>query len=219
MFTGLIEAIGQVVALERTRDGSRMTIQTTPDIMADLAMGHSIAVNGVCTTVICLDDTGFTLEASPETLSKTTFKWISPGDRVNLERPLLPTTRLGGHFVTGHVDGIATLISHHPEGISHMMTFQWGSLPAISCSLVSKGSVAVDGISLTVNDVGEDCFTVAIIPHTMAHTTLGYCQVGDRVNIETDILGKYIHQALLPTFQQTTPIESNADAIPEGCCP
>jgi riboflavin synthase len=209
MFTGLIEATGQVAAVQTTPDGSVLTIQSpqAPELIQALGLGDSVAINGVCTTVVSVTSDGFTIEASPETLSKTTFGQFAVGATVNLERPLTPTARLGGHFVTGHVDGLATCQSITPQGNSTVFALALAD-PDLAKYLVPKGSVAIDGISLTVNTVADTTvalttgqsptkgvvFTVAIIPYTWDHTTLSHLAVGDAVNIETDLLGKYVYR-------------------------
>lgn len=194
MFTGLIEEIGTLSAIETTEAGSRMTVSATL-VLEDLKLGDSVAIDGTCTTVVALSDTTFSIEATPETLSKTTFSHYQQGGRVNLERPLLPVSRLGGHYVTGHVDGLAEIVQILPQGNSQLYRFKVQN-PELLPLLVEKGSVAVNGISLTVNAVIHDAFAVAIIPHTLAHTNLGDKQVGDLVNVEMDLLGKYVQRLL-----------------------
>lgn len=203
MFTGLVESCGTVKAVQQTASGSTLTIQA-PEILDGVKLGDSIAIDGVCTTVIAFDTQTFTIEASPETLSKTTFKALKPGTRVNLERPLTPTSRIGGHYVTGHVDGLAKLVSKTPEGISVILTFELES-DELAQYVVAKGSIAIAGISLTVNTVKHRQLSVAIIPHTLTKTNLGELNVGDAVNIETDLLGKYVKKLLSPTLMESTP--------------
>lgn len=209
MFTGLIEEIGMIAAVEQTAAGSRLSIEAKT-VLSDAKLGDSIAIDGVCTTVIALDNDTFTIEASPETLAKTTFKYLTPGKRVNLERPLTPTSRIGGHFVTGHVDGTASVIARFEEGNSWIYRMLLDQ-PELGVYLIPKGSIAVSGISLTVNTVeekaGKTIFTVAIIPHTLTHTSLGDYQPGteahqDTVNIECDMLGKYVARLLANTTAQ-----------------
>ncbi len=194
MFTGLIEEVGQVAAIDTTDEGSRLTVSAQM-VLDGVRLGDSIAVDGVCTTVVEFTGDSFAIEASPETLSKTTFGQLRPGSRVNLERPLTPVSRLGGHFVTGHVDGTAVLISREQEGISQVCHFRLLD-ETLAPLLVPKGSVAVNGISLTVNMVKNLVFSVALIPHTLAHTNIGDCQLDSVVNIETDLLGKYVQRLL-----------------------
>ena len=198
MFTGLIEEIGVISAVESSTEGSRIGVLAVT-VLENLHIGDSIAIDGACMTVVDFDERGFSFEASPESLSKTTLFTARAGQRINLERPLTPVSRLGGHYVTGHVDGLATLISVTPQGNSIILEFEVDS-PELAELLVPKGSVAVLGISLTVNTVNQRRFSVAIIPHTLSHTTLGDYQPGDRVNIETDLLGKYVRRLL---FERT----------------
>lgn len=194
MFTGLIEEVGVIAQVETTEAGSRLTVSAT-HILADLQLGDSIAIDGVCTTVVSKTPIGFSVEATPETLSKTTFKFFVPGSRINLERPLTPNSRIGGHYVTGHVDGTARIVTRTKQGNSWVFRFKVED-PALVPLLVEKGSVSVSGISLTVNTVIQDVFSVAIIPHTLTHTNLDDYGVEDIVNIETDLLGKYVQRLL-----------------------
>ncbi len=207
MFTGLIEEVGTVAAVQQTGGGSRLTIRAEK-VLDKVALGDSIAIDGACTTVIAFDKTTFTIEASPETLDKTTFKNFKAGTPVNLERPLTPSSRIGGHYVTGHVDGLARIVSIEPQGISFIFMFEVEQ-PELAQYLVPKGSVAVSGISLTVNTVDANRFSVAIIPHTMAHTTLGHVKAGDSVNIETDLLGKYVKKFLSPVFNSVSRVDES----------
>ena len=188
MFTGLIEALGAVGEMRELPSGRRMRIAT--GMGGQLAPGDSIAVNGVCLTVVDFDAGGFEAEVSPETLRVTNLADLRQGSIVNLERPLLPSDRLGGHFVQGHVDGVG-----HIADIRQEADFWWVSVgfPAdLARYVVTKGSVAVDGISLTVAGLESDRFTVQIIPHTWRHTNLHARSVAEGVNIECDIIGKYV---------------------------
>ena len=188
MFTGLIEALGAVAGTRELPSGRRLRIGT--EIGGQLALGDSVAVNGVCLTVVELDASGFEAEVSPETLRVTNLADLRDGSTVNLERPLLPSDRLGGHFVQGHVDGVGRMVDIRQE-----TDFWWVSV-GFPCDLaryiVTKGSIAVDGISLTVAGLDPDRFTVQIIPHTWRHTNLHARSVGEAVNIECDIIGKYV---------------------------
>jgi riboflavin synthase len=159
-----------------------------------MPLGASVAVNGACLTVVKKLNGGFAVDVSPETLARTNLEKLSLGSLVNLEQPIRLQERLGGHLVTGHVDGVGTVASIRKQGEFTMFTF---SVPArLGALLVSKGSVAVDGVSLTVNDCRRDRFSVAIIPFTLQHTNLQGRRVGDKVNIETDLIGKYVHSFL-----------------------
>jgi riboflavin synthase len=198
MFTGLIEEIGVVAAVEGGNQGSRFTVAASA-VLDTVRLGDSIAVDGACMTVVAFEPadkpSSFSFEASPESLAKTNLSGFCVGRRVNLERPLTPLSRLGGHYVTGHVDGMARLVSIAPQGNSLIYTFEVETAELAEL-LVPKGSVAVLGISLTVNTLSDRRFSVAIIPHTLAHTNLDDYQPGDRVNIETDLLGKYVRRLL-----------------------
>lgn len=200
MFTGLVEAVGTVAALVPVGDGVRLEV-AVPATLAGTTdrpgcrLGDSVAIDGCCLTVIADDGTDrWAFEAGAETLSKTTLGRRRPGDAVNLERALPADGRFGGHIVQGHVDGTATVaaIARHGNWIDLRFTLA----AELAALLVPKGSVAVDGVSLTVVEAAADGFSVALIPHTLEATTLGRRAVGDRVNLETDILGKYVARLL-----------------------
>jgi riboflavin synthase len=193
MFTGLIEDLGTLVELRRGGDTVSVTVATALP-MEELRLGESIAVNGVCLTVTTFGAGRFTADVSPETLEKTTLSALHRGASVNLERALRLSDRLGGHLVTGHVDGQARIVEKVRQGNAWRFGFQGD--PALIRLIVAKGSVAVDGISLTVNEVFDNRFTVMIIPHTLEQTTLAGHQAGDQVNIETDLIGKYVARLL-----------------------
>ncbi len=161
-----------------------------PDITAELTIGQSVAVNGACLTVIACDAETCSFQLGPETLQRTNLGDLRPGDRVNLERALRLSDRLGGHLVQGHVDGIGYVLQRSTEGEWATVWFRCSS--ELAAQMAPKGSVAVDGVSLTVVQVGEDRFSVALIPHTLAHTTLGFKETGAAVNLETDLLAKYV---------------------------
>jgi riboflavin synthase len=193
MFTGLIEDVGKIVS-RRLIDGAAMLTVKTGLSLRAMELGASIAVNGTCLTVVNKGKGKFTVDMSPETLKRTSLKDLRPGSFVNLERPMRLNDRLGGHLVTGHVDGVATLASIEKKGEFSFFRFR---LPRrLGVFLVSKGSVAVDGISLTVNECGAGQFSVAIIPFTLQHTNLRARRVGDKVNIETDLIGKFVHNLM-----------------------
>ncbi|MBW2182539.1 MAG: riboflavin synthase [Deltaproteobacteria bacterium] len=193
MFTGLIEDIGTVTKMERRGGGILVTINFSSEL-DDLKIGDSISVDGVCLTITHLQDQSFSAEASAETVGRTTLGNKRSQQKVNLERALRLNDRLGGHLVTGHVDEVTKITAIIPEGSSQKITFQVTE-KSVRC-LVEKGSITVDGISLTVNEVKSDRVSVNIIPHTSSHTTLGSKKVGDKVNIETDILGKYVEKLI-----------------------
>ena len=189
MFTGLVEDVGKISAF-RFKKGSAVLSVKTKLPVRDLPLGASIAVNGACLTVVKKAKRTFTVDVSPETLERTNLQTLSVGSSVNLEQPMRFQDRLGGHLVTGHVDGIGTVAAIKPQGDFTVFTFRVPS--RLGSLLVSKGSVAVDGISLTVNRCRRDSFSVAIIPFTLQHTNLRGRRVGDKVNIETDLIGKYV---------------------------
>ena len=193
MFTGLIEEVGRVASFERLANAARLAVAVTFPA-DDVRMGDSIAVNGVCLTVVDARGGAYFFDASPETLEHTSFRRLKCGDRVNLERALRLGDRLGGHIVTGHVDCVATLTEKREVSNNIIFSFR---VPAHALRyLVAKGSVTIDGISLTVNRVDESGFCVNVIPHTAASTTLPDKRPGDEVNIETDIMGKYVERLL-----------------------
>ncbi|SNB45105.1 riboflavin synthase [Geobacter sp. DSM 9736] len=193
MFTGLIENIGRLVALSRTGSAARLKVAAEYPA-GEVNLGDSIAVNGVCLTVTTIDGDTLSFDTSPETLEHSTFRILQPGARVNLERALRVSSRLDGHIVSGHVDCIATVVERRP--VSGNVIFTFAVPPEHARFIAAKGSVAVDGISLTVNTVEENRFTVNIIPLTADHTTLSERKPGDQVNVETDILAKYMERLL-----------------------
>ena len=186
MFTGLIEEVGAVLR----RSGADLAIMAEV-VLEDLKPGDSIAIDGACLTVTAVNDRGFVVQASPETLSRTTLSRLKAGDAVNLERAMQAGARFGGHFVLGHVDGVGRVDAVQDQGEFAMWRFQ--APPEVACYLIPKGSVAVDGISLTVVDPDKDTFGVAVIPATLRQTTLSAKRRGDRVNLEADVLAKHIH--------------------------
>lgn len=194
MFTGLIEDVGKISALRFRSGAAVLTVQTKLPVRK-MAMGASVAVNGACLTVVKKLKNGFTVDVSPETLACTNLARLKPGSLVNLEQPMRLQERLGGHLVTGHVDGVGTVAAIAKQGEFTIFTFRVAK--ELGRLLVSKGSVAVDGISLTVNRCQRQRFSVAIIPFTLQHTNLQARRVGDKVNIETDLIGKYVHSFLV----------------------
>ena len=193
MFTGLIQDVGTVRKIDRRGSSAVLSIASTL-VADDLQLGESIAVNGVCLTVTGWQQESFTADVSPESLSCTMLGALQPGAHVNLERALRLCDRLGGHMVSGHVDCIATISRRYQD--NNAVRFEFTVPPSSLRYLVEKGSVAIDGISLTVNQVSSAGFCVAIIPHSLETTTLKDKKVGDRVNIETDILGRYVERLL-----------------------
>jgi riboflavin synthase len=189
VFTGLILEMGELTSLKIRSGGAVLTLKADR-IATAAAPGDSIAINGVCLTVIAINNNGISFDLSDETLSATNLGRLKPGDRINLESSLTPDSKMGGHFVTGHVDSAGKIRSRETSG--DMLKFEIEAPPDVLRFLVKKGSVAVDGISLTVVDILKDGFTLIIIPHTAGLTTLGFKGPGDTVNLETDILGKYV---------------------------
>lgn len=193
MFTGIIEDLGTVESLKPTGQGAVISVHTSLPI-SEINIGDSIALNGACLTVISKSPGRFAMDISAETLRCTGLGDLKPSGRVNLERCLTLGKLLGGHLVSGHVDGIGRVVSIKPEGDSKLFSFEVA--PAQARYLVEKGSVAVDGVSLTIFSVGECNFSAEIIPHTLRSTTLGFKQPGDAVNIENDMLVKYVEKIL-----------------------
>ena len=198
MFTGIVQGLGTVKGARRTAKGVVLDIR--PDFpLDDPKEGESIAVNGVCLTATTISSSGFTADVSPETLSRTTLGALQPGHRVNLERALRLADRLGGHIVTGHIDGVGEILERRE--LADFTLFQVSIPQGLERYIIEKGSVAVDGISLTVNGCSGNAFDLAIIPHTARLTTLSFRRAGDKVNIEVDIVGKYIEKLLFSSKQ------------------
>ena len=193
MFTGLIEDLGTLRQWRRESNKVQLTVATRIP-MAELVLGESIAVNGICLTVVAFGGGTFTADVSPESLACTTLGELGPGDPVNLERALRLGDRLGGHLVSGHVDGVAVLLEKSQDGNAVRLRFRMAA--ELNRLVVEKGSITIDGISLTVNQVSEETFSLAIIPQTLAATNLHHRHPGSRVNIETDIIGKYVARLL-----------------------
>ena len=191
MFTGIVEELGTVAALEDQGDAVRLTVQG-PHVTSDVADGDSISVNGCCLTVVESADGSFTADVMQETLDKTSLGALEPGSRVNLERAVTPATRLGGHIVQGHVDGTGRILSRTPS--EHWEVVEISLPDGLDRYLVDKGSITVDGISLTVVTAADGKFSVSLIPETLARTTLGLNQPGDVVNLEVDVIAKYVEK-------------------------
>ena len=201
MFTGIIEELGEVVDWQPTSDAARLTIRG-PLAVSDAGQGDSISVSGVCLTVVNTGEDWFTADVMAETIAMSTLAGVTPGSRVNLERAAQVGDRLGGHIVQGHIDGTSTLLSVTEGSVWRVLRF---SLAADIAPLVArKGSIAVDGVSLTVSAVGADWFEVSLIPETLSVTTLGRTAVGDAVNIETDILARHVARLAEATPAATT---------------
>jgi riboflavin synthase len=194
MFTGIIEAIGAVIAVESHGEDMRLRVDGGRLNVADVSIGESISVSGVCLTVVERIGPALSFDVSRESLSRTTLSRIQSGTRVNLEKALLPTTRLGGHFVSGHVDALGTIESRAMAGRSIQLTIE--APVALFRYIAMKGSICVDGVSLTVNAVECPKFEITVIPHTLAETTLNDAVVGSAVNLEVDILARYLDSLL-----------------------
>ncbi|HXD20175.1 MAG TPA: riboflavin synthase [Vicinamibacterales bacterium] len=192
MFTGLIEAVGKVAELKSAAGGFRVRIRT--GLAQSLSLGDSLAVNGVCLTVVAVDQGEVQADIGPETARVTTLGSLRPDQSVNLERPMAADGRVGGHFVQGHVDGTGVVDEIRPDGESHWLTISFDR--SLAPYFIRKGSVAVDGVSLTVAGLGGTVFDVMIIPFTWANTALASVKVHDRVNLECDMIGKYVARAI-----------------------
>jgi len=193
MFTGLIETLGTVHELRPEGPGRRLSV-AAPLIAPEARIGDSVAVNGACLTVVECDAAHLQFQMGPETLERTNLGSLAPGDQVNLERPVRLSDRLGGHLVQGHVDGVGRIAERQRQDSWELV---WFTAPIeLTAQLIPKGSIAIDGVSLTLVDVRMDRFSVALIPHTLQHTTLGFKAIGAAVNLETDLLGKYVWKAL-----------------------
>lgn len=195
MFTGIIEAVGSIASIENQSGDKRFKINVGKLDMSDVALGDSIACNGVCLTAIAFDEYSYTADVSAESLKLTTLGDIKNGAVVNLEKALTPTTRLGGHLVSGHVDGIGEVIAIQEEARS----VQYKIKPPLALAkyIAKKGSIAVDGVSLTVNELIDDCFMLNLVPHTIQETTAKNYQVGTQVNLEVDLLARYLERLLM----------------------
>lgn len=194
MFTGIILAVGRIAAIQPKAGDCRLKISTGKLPMADAQLGDSIAVNGVCLTAVELGSDYFCADVSTETLARTTLNSAKVGTPVNLELALTPTTRLGGHIVSGHVDGIGAVLEKKPDGRS--VRFRFKAPDNLAKYIAEKGSICINGISLTVNEVDGAVFGVNIVPHTLTETTLGQTQVGDKVNLEVDLLARYMERLM-----------------------
>ncbi len=193
MFTGIVEELGQIRSIDISSTGARIVV-SAQIVTADVSNGDSIAVNGVCLTALDVTTDSFAAEVSPETLDRTTLGALKTGSRVNLERALLPTTRLGGHIMQGHVDGRGTFLSAESQG--DFWTVKIGFADEFARYLVHKGSVAVEGISLTIATLNQNDFDIAVIPKTWQMTNLSNLNPGDAVNLEADIIAKYVERMM-----------------------
>ena len=194
MFTGIIQAVGTIRSITPAAGDWRVTVEAGDLDLGDVAVGDSIAVSGPCLTAVAVEAGAFAADVSTETWERTAFADLAVGSRVNLEKALLPTTRLGGHLVSGHIDGVATLRERRPEARSERFVLE---LPeGLGRYVAAKGSIALDGVSLTVNGVAGNRFDVNLVPHTLAHTTLEERRAGDRLNVEVDVIARYLERLL-----------------------
>jgi riboflavin synthase len=194
MFTGLIEDVGSIESLERGNDGARVRIATR--LAAEIASGDSIAVNGVCLTAIAVDAGGFETEAMNQTLTVTALGDLDAGDRVNLELAMKASDRLGGHIVQGHADGVGEVLAIEDDGFARRLRVALA--PELIRYVVEKGSIGLNGVSLTVADLGESWAVVSLIPETLERTTLGEAKAGDKLNVECDVVAKYVERLAAP---------------------
>lgn len=194
MFTGIIQSVGRIHGLERRGGDVRLTVRAGDLDLSDVQPGDSIAVAGCCLTAVALDSDGFAADVSNESLSLTTLGQLGAGDRVNLEKALRLSDRLGGHLVSGHVDGLGKVVSVQPDGRSQRWSFQVPD--ALARYVAHKGSICIDGVSLTVNEVDGNCFGVNLIPHTVEHTSFHARRVGAVVNLEVDVVARYVERLL-----------------------
>jgi riboflavin synthase len=192
VFTGLVQDLGRIVSADRNGDGARVTVET--ELSQELSEGDSVAVNGVCLTATAVGDGSFVADVMNETLSRTSLADVAPGTGVNLELPLRPSDRLGGHVVQGHVDGLATIAQVTDDGFARRVRFDTD--PELLRYVVEKGSIALDGVSLTVTEIGDSWFTVSLIPESLERTNLGAARPGTKVNVEVDVLAKYVERLL-----------------------
>lgn len=206
MFTGIIEAVGEVIDSRPQGGDLRLRIGTSAMDLIDVKLGDSIAVNGVCLTVVELPGDGFWADVSRETLAYTDFDLLGAGDKVNLEKAMMPTSRLGGHIVSGHVDGIGEVVERREDGRS--IRFGIKAPEALARYIAAKGSITIDGVSLTVNAVDGRLFELNIVPHTLDQTLIKYYSVGRRVNLEVDMIARYLERLLQGT---NTPAASADD--------
>jgi riboflavin synthase len=220
MFTGIIQAIGHIVTIESKGIDSRFYIHTGSLELVDVNLGDSVATNGICLTVVSLTNKGFWADVSEETLAKTSFKHIHVGSPVNLEKAVLATTHLGGHIVSGHVDGVGKIIESNYAGRS--IHFKIKAPDELAKYIAAKGSICINGISLTVNALDGAIFELNIVPHTLDETTLSSAQTGDEVNLEVDIIARYLERLLLgdkaaiSTTQNNSQYQKTMDLLAEN---
>lgn len=206
MFTGIVEAVGTISAIIPKGEDVTITVDAGELDMSDVHLGDSIATNGVCLTVVQFDQRSYSADLSLETLKRTGFTQYQVGDKVNLEKAMLPSTRFGGHIVSGHIDDVGTIVDRQPVG--RAMEY-WIDVPSrLSRYIAEKGSVTIDGISLTVNDVRKDSFKITIVPHTSQETTVDSFVVGHKVNLEVDVIARYLERLITGKSEETATPES-----------
>lgn len=209
MFTGIIESVGEITRLESKGGDLQVHVRTGKLDLGDVKLGDSIATNGVCLTAVALPGDGFVADVSAETVRRTSFRHLRVGSPVNLEKALTPTTRLGGHLVSGHVDGLGEILSRSDDARSiHIQV----SIPAgLGKYMAEKGSICVDGVSLTINDIEPHCFHLNIVPHTSLETTIPHWRVGTEVNLEVDVIARYLERLLMGDKTEQPKKESRID--------
>ena len=210
MFTGIIESFGTIRRIESRGEGKVLSIGCDLDL-SEVKIGDSIAVNGACLTAVRLEKHLFKVDMAPETVERTTFKDMSVGSRVNIERALKLSDRIDGHLVSGHIDGTGTISFIKKKSNAVIIRVEIG--PNLASDMIEKGSVAIDGISLTINECTDNDFTVSIIPHTASITTIGLKQVGDAVNIETDMIGKYVRKYLMGSSSKNDALKTDTSSV------
>ena len=214
MFTGIILAIGKITRIEQKAGDVRLAIDTGKLSLAGAGIGDSIAVNGICLTAVELSEHGFVADVSNETLSRTNLKQASTGTPVNLELALTPQTRMGGHIVSGHVDGLATLLEKKPDGRS--IRFKFKAPNDLAKYIAEKGSICINGISLTINTIEGAVFSVNVVPHTLKETTLGFAVVGDKINLEVDLLARYMERLMKGEAAATCSVSVTEELLKES---
>lgn len=206
MFTGIVEAVGTILAITPKGEDVTITVDAGKLDMSDVHLGDSIATNGVCLTVVAFDDRSYRADLSFETLKRTGFSQYQVGDAVNLEKAMLPSTRFGGHIVSGHVDDVGVIVDRQPVG--RAMEYWIEVPPHLTRYIAEKGSVTVDGISLTVNDIRKNGFKITIVPHTSQETTVDSFVVGRKVNLEVDVIARYLERLISGKTEQVDSPES-----------
>ncbi|NOQ16081.1 MAG: riboflavin synthase [Methyloprofundus sp.] len=214
MFTGIILAVGKITKIEQKAGDVRLAVDTGKLSLADANIGDSIAVNGICLTAVSLSEYGFVADVSNETLARTNLKQATTGTPVNLELALTPQTRMGGHIVSGHVDGLATLIEKRPDGRSIRLRFK--APDELAKYIAEKGSICINGISLTINTVEGAVFSVNVVPHTLRETTLGSLEVGGKINLEVDLLARYMERLMKGEAAATCPTGVTENLLKES---